>query len=174
MARIKDRFMESSHWVVRIALLLNRSFAVAVFVGLLFSWLFRTAFVALMLGDHSGTDVQAKLTGLRLLMLLGLAMAAAPEFLLAALARIVASAAAGDPFTDLNAVRLRRIGWALLMLQLLDLPGALLQRFSPNLGSAAPDVTFAPGGWLAVLMIFVLSRVFTAGAAMRNDLEGTV
>jgi hypothetical protein len=42
------------------------------------------------------------------------------------------------------------------------------------MGSAAPDVTFSPGGWIAVLMVFVLSRVFAAGSAMKDDLEGTV
>ena len=62
----------------------------------------------------------------------------------------------------------------LLGLQLLDIPAALLDKFCPALGSAAPGATFSPGGWLAVLMAFVLSRVFTAGSSMRDDLEGTV
>jgi hypothetical protein len=66
------------------------------------------------------------------------------------------------------------MGWALLGLQLLDIPGALLGRFCPSLGSAAPDVSFSPGGWIAVLMVFVLSRVFAAGSAMKDELEGTV
>ena len=164
MFKGKDRLIMSSRWAVCIAVLMNRSFAVAVLLGLLFSWAFRTYFAALLLGDHPGMDVHSKLTGLRLLMLLGLAVAAATELLLAALAQIVASAAAGDPFISINAIRLRRIGWALLVLQLLDFPAALLRRFSPSLGSAAPDVTFSPGGWIAVLMVFVLSRVFTAGS----------
>jgi hypothetical protein len=73
-----------------------------------------------------------------------------------------------------NARRLRTIGWALLGLQLLDFPGALIGRCYPSLGPAAPDVTFSPGGWIAVLMVFVLSRVFAAGSAMKDDLEGTV
>ena len=30
------------------------------------------------------------------------------------------------------------------------------------------------GGWIAVLMVFVLSRIFSAGAAMRDELEGTI
>jgi len=32
--------------------------------------------------------------------------------------------------------------------------------------------SFAP--WLAVLLLFVLARVFAEGARMRADLEGTV
>ena len=31
-----------------------------------------------------------------------------------------------------------------------------------------------PAGWLAVIMTFVLARVFAEGTLMREDLEGTV
>ena len=33
---------------------------------------------------------------------------------------------------------------------------------------------FSVGGWLAVILTFVLARVFAEGALMREDLEGTV
>jgi hypothetical protein len=36
------------------------------------------------------------------------------------------------------------------------------------------DTGFSLNGWLAVLLTFLLARVFTAGAAMRSDLAGTV
>ena len=36
------------------------------------------------------------------------------------------------------------------------------------------DAGFSVNGWLAVLLTFVLARVFTEGAGMREDLEGTV
>jgi hypothetical protein len=170
----KDRLIKGSRLVVRIAIVLNRLFLVAVVVGLLLSWIFPAQFVPLLLQPTPGTDVQSALTGVRLLMLLGLAMAVVTDRLLAALAQIIASAGAGDPFISANARRLQTIGWALLTLQLLDIPGAFLAKFFPSLGSAAPDVTFSPGGWIAVLMVFVLSRVFAAGSAMRDDLEGTV
>jgi hypothetical protein len=170
----KDRLIKGSRLVVRIAIVTNRLFLVAVIVGLLLSWIFPAQFVALLIQPSPGMDVRSAMTGLQLLMLLGLAMAVATDRLLAALAQIIASAGAGDPFISANARRLQTIGWALLALQLLDIPGALLEKFFPSLGSAAPDVTFSPGGWIAVLMVFVLSRVFAAGSAMRDDLEGTV
>ena len=88
--------------------------------------------------------------------------------------RLFASAEAGDPFISVNARRLQTIGWALLFLQLLDIPGAIISKFFPVLSSGDGGVPFSPGGWIAVLMVFVLSRVFTAGSAMRDDLEGTV
>jgi DUF2975 family protein len=174
MLNNKDRLIKGSRLVVRIAIVLNRLFLLAVAVGLLLSWIFPAQFVALLLQPSPGTDVQSALIGVRLLMLLGAAMAVVTDRLLAALAQIIASAGAGDPFISANARRLQTIGWALLVLQLLDIPGALLEKFFPSLGSAAPDVTFSPGGWIAVLMVFVLSRVFAAGSAMRDDLEGTV
>jgi hypothetical protein len=170
----KDRLIKGSRLVVRIAIVTNRLFLLAVIVGLLLSWIFPAQFVALLIQPGPGTDVRSAMTGLQLLMLLGLAMAVATDRLLAPLAQIIASAGAGDPFVSANARRLQTIGWALLALQLLDIPGALLEKFFPSLGSAAPDVTFSPGGWIAVLMVFVLSRVFAAGSAMRDDLEGTV
>jgi hypothetical protein len=36
------------------------------------------------------------------------------------------------------------------------------------------DAGFSVNGWLAVVLIFVLARVFAEGALMREDLEGTV
>jgi hypothetical protein len=33
---------------------------------------------------------------------------------------------------------------------------------------------FSINGWLAVLLTFLLARVFAKGAVMREDLEGTV
>ena len=36
------------------------------------------------------------------------------------------------------------------------------------------DAGFSTSGWLAVLLTFVLARVFAAGTLMREDLDGTV
>lgn len=36
------------------------------------------------------------------------------------------------------------------------------------------DWTFSFTPWIAVLLLFVLARVFAHGAQMREDLEGTV
>ena len=36
------------------------------------------------------------------------------------------------------------------------------------------DAGFSINGWLAVLLTFVLARVFAQGALMRDELEGTV
>jgi Protein of unknown function (DUF2975) len=174
MQNTKDRLIQSSRLVVRTAMVTNRLFLSAVTIGLLLSFLFPAQFTALLIQPHAATDTQSEAAGLRLLMLLGITMSLAADRLLVALAQIIASAGAGDPFIAANARRLQTIGWALLVLQLLDIPGAILERFFPSLGSGTPGVPFSPGGWIAVLMVFVLSRVFAVGSAMRDELEGTV
>jgi uncharacterized membrane protein len=170
----KDKLIEGSRFVVRTGFVVNRLFLVAVAMGLLLSWIFSAQLAALLIQKNPGIDVRSTMAGLRWMMLLGIAMSVAIDRLFAALAQIIASARAGDPFISANARRLQTIGWALLVLQLLDIPGAILERFFPSLASGAPNVPFSPGGWMAVLMVFVLSRVFAAGSAMRDELEGTV
>jgi hypothetical protein len=170
----KDKLITSSRIVVRIGIVVNRVFLGAVTLGLLMSWIFPTQFAELLIQQGPESHVRSVLIGMRWMFLLGMAMSVAIDRLFAALAQIIASACAGDPFISANARRLQTIGWALLALQLLDIPGSLIQRFFPSLSSGPPDFPCSPGGWMAVLMVFVLSRVFAVGSAMRDDLEGTV
>ena len=170
----KDRLIKGSRLFVRIALIVNRIFFFGVIAMLIVSVILSTRFVPLLIPQTPAPDLASALTGLRLLMLIGLAMAVATEIVLRTLAQIITSTGAGDPFIAANARRLQTIGWALLGLQLLAIPCALLDKFCPALGSAAPGASFSPGGWLAVLMVFILSRVFAAGSTMRDELEGTV
>ena len=140
----KDRLIKGSRLVVRTAIVLNRLFLAAVVVGLLLSWIFPAQFVALLLQPSPGTDVGSALTGVRLLILLGLAMAVVTDRLLAALAQIIASAGAGDPFISANARRLQTIGWALLTLQLLDIPGLCSRSFSRAWALLRPTLPSLP------------------------------
>jgi hypothetical protein len=87
---------------------------------------------------------------------------------------IIETAIAGDPFTMDNAQRLRAVGWALLAVQLLDLVFAAV---SLNVKAVTgEDLGWSPsvGGWIAVLMVFVLARVFEQGSRMRDELAMTV
>jgi hypothetical protein len=170
----RNTLVRSSVLAVRVASVANMIFLAAALAGLAASWLFAGQFTAMLLGEGTGPDVASRVIGGRWMLLLGVAMAAAIFVLLRALGEMVATVAAGDPFIEANAGRLRRIGWALLALQLLDLPAALIGRAFPSLGDAAPDVGISLGGWISVLMIFVLARIFTAGAVMREEIEGTI
>ena len=71
--------------------------------------------------------------------------------------------------------RLQAIAWALLGLQLLSIViGAIVKPVSTPEHPVHIDAGFSINGWLAVLLTFLLARVFAEGAYMREDLEGTV
>jgi hypothetical protein len=70
---------------------------------------------------------------------------------------------------------LQAIAWALLALQLLSLViGAIAKAVSTPAHPLDLDAGFSISGWLAVLLTFLLARVFAEGTLMREDLEGTV
>jgi len=88
---------------------------------------------------------------------------------------MVASVRAGDPFVAANAYRLRTIAWTLLALQLLSLViAAIAKLVSTAEHPLELDAGFSINGWLAVLLTFILARVFVEGTLMREDLEGTI
>ncbi len=88
---------------------------------------------------------------------------------------IVETVRAGDPFVAANALHLQAIAWTLLALQLLSLViGWIARSVSTPAHPLHLRAGFSISGWLAVLLTFLLARVFAAGAVMREDLEGTV
>jgi len=172
--RQRDHLVSSAAMIVQVGGLANRLLLVAIVTGLGATWLIPGFFHRLLAQANPAVDVSDALFGVRLLMLIGIVMAIIFDRMLVSMGAVIASAASGDPFVPDNASRLRTIGWALLMLQLLDIPCALLARFWPSLGSAAPSGDISIGGWAATLMVFVLARVFAAGSDMREELAGTV
>lgn len=113
--------------------------------------------------------------GLRAVAVLGLATIPLNYAVLKRLLAIVATVRAGDPFVAANAVRLRAIAWVLLTLQLVSLViGAIGKAVSTPAHPVHLDAGFSINGWLAVLVTFLLARVFAEGALMRDDLAGTV
>ncbi len=80
-----------------------------------------------------------------------------------------------SPEADRLVMGLRAIAWALLALQLLSLVvGAIADALSTPAHPLHFDAGFSINGWLAVLLTFVLARVFAGGTLMREDLERTV
>jgi hypothetical protein len=113
--------------------------------------------------------------GMRLIMVLGICAVPVVHFILTRLLMIVETVSTGSPFVAANAARLQAIAWALLALELTHYAvGAL----ATGLSSASLPINISWGfsltRWLAVLLLFVLARVFEQGARMREDLEGTV
>ena len=113
--------------------------------------------------------------GLQTIALLGLAAIPLNYAVLKRLLAIVETVRGGDPFVAANASRLQAIAWVLLALQLLSLViGAIVRTVSTPAHPLHMDAGFSINGWLAVLLTFLLARVFAEGARMRDDLEGTV
>jgi len=92
------------------------------------------------------------------------------------LAAIVDTVAAGDPLIPENATRLRNLGWLMLVNEFIMIPIVTWSEWQllTNLGQISPDYHINGSGLLMVLTLFILARVFQQGAAMRQDLEGTV
>jgi len=162
-----------AHLVLRILVVANWLMLAAILV-LLFAmpneqWIMR----AFKLPPSA--DAERLVMALRVVAVLGLAVVALNYVVLQRLLAIVATVRAGDPFVAANAFRLQTIAWALLALQLLSLViGAIGRSVSTPVHPVHLDAGFSINGWLAVLLTFLLARVFAEGTLMRDDLEGTV
>ena len=120
-------------------------------------------------------EAERLVMGLRAIAVLGLAAIPLNHAALKRLLAIVETVRAGDPFVAANASRLQAIAWVLLTLQLLSLVIDAIAKAVAIPGRPLDiDAGFSINGWLAVLLTFLLARVFAEGALMREDLDGTV
>jgi hypothetical protein len=120
-------------------------------------------------------EAERLVMGLRAIAVLGLVTIPLNYIVLKRLLAIVKTVRAGDPFVAVNAYRLQVIAWVLLALNLLSIViGAIARTVSTPAHPVHLNAGFSINGWLAVLLTFLLARVFAEGAAMRDDLEGTV
>jgi hypothetical protein len=151
------------------------------------NWLMGAAILALLVVIPNGQwimaafklsqspDAERLIMGLRAVAVLGLVGIPLNYVVLKRLLAIVLTVRAGDPFVAANAYRLQVIAWALLALQLLSLViGAIGKAVSSPAHPVHLDAGFSISGWLAVILTFLLARVFAEGTLMREDLEGTV
>ena len=122
-----------------------------------------------------GPDAERVIWGLRAVATLGLVAVPINYAVLKRLLAMVMTVRSGDPFVVANAYRLNAIAWLLLALQLLSMIiGGIARLISTPQHPVHLDAGFSASGWLAVVLTFVLARVFAEGALMRDDLEGTV
>jgi hypothetical protein len=172
MSRSFPSALAASRIVVRALIVLN------LIVGTLILALFIASVIARdQVFTALGADVaNARLIhGMRLIMVIGIGSVPLAHILLTRLLAIVETVRFGDPFVTGNAARLQTAAWALLGLELLHLAvGAIAASASSESQPLNIDWNFSITGWLAVLLLFVLARVFDHGTRMRNDLEGTV
>lgn len=162
-----------ARFALKTAILLNWLLAAAILILLLFlpheQWILKSFQLA------PSPDAERLVIGLRAIAGIGLASVPLNYVVLQRLLAMVESVRAGEPFERANVLRLQAIAWALLALQLLSLTvGAIARTVSTPAHPVKMDAGFSVSGWLAVLLTFVLARVFAEATRMRDDLEGTV
>ena len=120
-------------------------------------------------------DAERVVAGLRAIAVVGLVTIPLNHVILTRLLAIVETVRRGDSFVAANASRLQTIAWAALALQILGMViGAIAESVSSPAHKVDVDAGLSLTGWLAVLLTFVLARVFAEGTLMRADLEATV
>lgn len=152
------------------------------------NWLFGAGVLALLvlsitheqwtfaaLGVPPSDETRLEIVGMRAIAALGLIAIPINYAVLKRLLTIVETVRRGDPFVAANASSLQAIAWLLLALELLSLViGGIGRAVSTPAHPLHLDAGFSPTGWLAVILTFVLSRVFAQGSQMRDELEGTI
>ena len=172
MSRTFPSALAASRIVVRALIVLNLAVGTLIFALFIASVIARDQVFAALGADAANARL---IHGMRLIMVIGVGSAPLAHILLTRLLAIVETVRLGDPFVAGNAARLQTTAWALLGLELLHLAvGAIAAVASSQSQPLDIDWNFSITGWLAVLLLFVLARVFDHGTRMRDDLEGTV
>jgi hypothetical protein len=173
MSQRYGQLLGVSHILLTVARVLNLAFAAAFTAMLLASFLFEPSFRDYY-SRRPPLDPDVILPTRRLWVVFALPVFAAVHVLLSRLLAMIDTVRSGDPFVPENAARMKTIAWCLLVVQLFDLGCGLfigiLSRAGADIGQWSPSL----GGWVAVLLLFVLARVFEEGARIRADLEAMV
>ena len=169
-----ENALRASRRVLRTLVVVNVAYGLAI-VGLLIWSFLAQDFVMRALGVAPAPDRDVMMRGMRLVALIGILAVPLVHVVLTRLLSIVDTVRAGDPFIIENARRLQAIASTLLGIQVLHLViGFVIARTKSQGQQLDIDWSFSITPWIAVLLLFVLARVFEHGARMRADLEGTV
>jgi hypothetical protein len=162
-----------AHIVLRILMVVNWLWAGAIVVLLVAMPNREWIISALDLSPSIETD--RIVNSMRAIAVLGIIVIALNYLVLKRLLAMVETVRAGDPFVAANAARLQTIAWTLLVMQVV---GIIIEAIAKSISTPAHpvdlDAGFSINGWLAVLLTFLLARVFAEGTALRDDLEGTI
>jgi hypothetical protein len=174
MPRIQSAALPIAYVVLRILILLNWFFGACILALLIYTFV-NEPWTMKALGVSGYPDAQQVMWAMRGVAALGIVAIGLNNLVLKRLLAIVETVGRGDPFIAANAYRINAIAWLLLALQLLSLTiAAIAKAISTPEHPFHLDAGFSVNGWLAVILTFVLARVFAEGTLMREDLEGTV
>ena len=173
MSRSYSAALPIAYVVLRILIVLNWLMGLAILALLVV--MPNEAWIMAAFKMTPSPEADRVITGLRAVALIGLVTIPLNHAVLKRLVAMAETVRAGDPFLAANPYRLQAIAWILLALQLLGMIiGAIGEAVSSPEHPVDLDAGFSINGWLAVLLTFVLARVFAEGTVMREDLEATV
>ena len=160
--------------VLRILIVLNIVWGVAI-LALLGGTVFAHEWTLTALGITAEHAIRGILLGLQGIAALGLAVIVFNHMILTRLTAMVETVRAGDPFVAANAYRLHAIAWIMVGMQMLSIAIAAIARLisTPEF-PVKLEAGFSVSGLVAILLTFILARVFAEGTLMRADLEGTI
>ena len=174
MPRSYSAALPTAYVVLRILVVLNWLSGAAI-LALLTATIVAEKWTMTALGIGPTSEIARLIVPLQAIAALGLIAVPLYDLILKRLLAIVTTVRQGDPFVAANAERLHAIGWTLVALQFLSMIiGAIGEAVSTPAFPLHLDAGFSAGGWLAVLLTFVLAGVFGEGALMREELEGMV
>ena len=174
MSEFSPAALGVSRVALRLLIVLNWFYGVAILAGFVAS-LVAEGPVMTALGVPPSAETVPLIEGMRVIAALGLVSVPLHYVILRRLLDIVDSVRARAAFAAANTGKLRSIAWAMFGLQVLSVViGAIAGLVSTPAHPLHLDAGFSTSGWLAVLLLFVLARVFAEGARMRDELEGTV
>lgn len=171
MNRPHSTALSASRFLLRILRAFNLVTGVMLIVAIPASFLFEPQFSEFFSKRPPRIDPAWLIPVLRIWIALALGMVAAAHVLFSRLLAMVETVRFGDPFVPDNAARLQTIAWCALALQLFHLVFGVM---AATLNAAGSNVDWKFSGftgWLAVVLLFVLARVFEEGTQMREDLE---
>jgi hypothetical protein len=174
MPRPSSPALPIAYVILRILIVLNWIYG-AIVLAILIGMFTAEHWTMTALGFPPSAENRPLILGMRAIAALGLVAVPLNLAMLKRLAEMVVTVRVGNPFVAANAYRLSAIAWILLGQQLLSvIIGLIGKAVSTPAHPLHLNAGFSPGGWLAVIMTFVLARVFAEGTLMREDLEGTV
>ncbi len=170
----KSAALPTAYVILRILIVLNWFYAACLIALLSYSFI-NEPFLMRALKLSSPAENPALVIGIRAIAALGILTVPLNLGMLKRLVDMVHTVRAGDPFVAANAYRINAIAWILLALQIISMIiWAIGKAVSTPAHPLHLDAGFSPAGWLAVVLTFVLARVFVEGTVMREDLEGTI
>ena len=160
--------------VLRILVVLNIIWGLAI-LALLGGTIFAHEWTLTALGITSEHPIRSALLGLQGIAALGLVAIVFNHMILKRLLAMVDTVRAGDPFIAANAYRLHAIAWIMVGMQILSITIAAIGKYiSTAENPIRLEAGFSINAWVAILLTFILARVFAEGTLMREDLQGTV